>query len=113
MKKRIFIFGGSFSQWLFGAYICTGELDDLRVAYTGVVIIMSQVMYGDNAGRAICSVATDYKDVPIETCNAWLGILLSASASNISVRLQYRDGFSCDAQPLWGDASRPHWIGIE
>lgn len=94
-----------------GAWVtCVGKVRDYQVGASGLVQVSSPNLWGDEQGRAICSVGEHWKGVHPETCKAWLQILSTARNGDSNIKIQYGDGPACNQIPTWGTASAPNMI---
>lgn len=105
----------SFSTAALGGtdYFCIGTIDQIATRASGGIAIISEEMYGDLAGRDICSLIVDWKGVAPDTCKSWLTKALMAQVSGKKLFIQYVDGLTCPTQPTWSSASSPFAIFIK
>jgi len=88
-------------------YTCLGRIENLNQNRDGTVSLISQEIFGDTAGRKICSLNGDWKGVSPSVCKGWLSKLLTVKASGKKVTIQYVDNNNCTSQPSWSSASAP------
>lgn len=111
-KYALFItlFSGVSVQANEGNYVCSGTIDSVSQGKVGTVAIISNDIYGDNAGRIICSLASERNGVAVTTCQGWLSKLLTAKATGAELKIRYIDNLTCETQYTWNESNTPWTI---
>lgn len=88
--------------------ICSGNIKNIAVRYTGEVRLVTSFQNGD-WHFTICNVTAEWKGIPTDVCKMWASQAQVAYAADRLINIYYPDGTSCAT--LTGDTTpRPDWF---
>ena len=99
MFTAMFLLVGAPSAWA-SAYSCTGTIDFIGLAPSGVVTVKSS--QSGLMGFYVCQIGVSTNGVGPDTCKAMLAQLLAAHTARTAVTWQFNDSIGCNRSDFNG-----------
>ncbi|EHV5558132.1 hypothetical protein LQM11_004441 [Vibrio parahaemolyticus] len=108
MKKALMIFMGmSFSVAAQADVWCKGAVTDTWVDASGLLLVYTS---WSPSALGLCRVTTQHNGIEPEVCNTWVSIALTATTTQKSTTLRYRNNDDCSTLAAYGNSPKPEYF---
>jgi hypothetical protein len=89
---------------------CSGNVDELLVMSNGQLIVHTGWR---SDWTAICSTKGDWRNISMEVCMTWYGLVTTAKIHNRPILIYYTTDVTCASLPTYESAPTPQYVRLQ